>query len=72
MERSTTTTTGQATAKKATWWLVLALMSATLPAAASAVARLSRGIGQESESGGVEIEAEIADEGDFAFQCAPV
>ncbi len=69
MERSTTT--GQATAKKATWWLVLALASATFPAAASAVARLSRGIGQESHSG-VEIEAEIADEGDFAFQCAPV
>ncbi len=68
MERSTTTTTGQATAKKATWWLVLALMSATLPAAASAVARLSWRIEQESESSGVE----IADEGDFAFQCAPV
>lgn len=66
MERSTTT--GQATAKKVTWWLVLALMSAALPAAASAVARPSRGIEQESESSGVE----IADEGDFAFQCAPV
>ena len=66
MERSTTTE--QATAKKAAWWLVLALMSATLPAASSAVAGLSQGIGQESESGG----GEIADDGNFAFQCAPV
>ncbi len=73
MERTTITTTGQATAKKATWSLLLALalMSATLLTAAPAMAQANLETENESESGGVAVGFEVSNTGDFAGQCTP-
>ncbi len=72
MER-TTTAIGRATAKKATWslLLVLALMSATLLMAAPAMAQANLETENESESGGVAVGFEVSNTGDFAGQCTP-
>ena len=70
MER---TITGQATMKKAAWSLalVLALMSAALLSAAPAMAQVSQGIEQESESDGVDLSFSVENSGNYAGQCTP-
>ncbi len=70
MER---TTTGQATVKKAAWWLllVLALISATMLSAAPAMAQVSQKAEQQSESGGVATEFSVENSGNYAGQCVP-
>lgn len=52
-------------AKKATWSL-LALMTATLLAAAPAIAHANLKTKSEAESGGVELGFEVSNTGDFA------
>ena len=69
MER---TTIGQGTAKKAAWpLLMLALISVTMLSAAPAMAQVSQGAEQESESGGVATESSLENSGDYAGQCVP-
>ena len=70
MER---TITGQATMKKAAWSLalVLALMSVALLSAAPAMAQVSQGIEQESESDGVDLSFSVENSGNYAGQCTP-
>ena len=73
MEQTTTTTTGRAMAKKATWSLLLALalMLAALLTAAPAMAQVSLESENEAESDGVAIDFAVENSGNYASQCTP-
>ncbi len=51
--------------------ILAAILALALAAAVPAVAQVGNGVGQESESADVELEFEVANEGDYASQCTP-
>jgi hypothetical protein len=52
--------------------MILAAMLAMLVVAAvPAIAQVTGGLGQESESGDLETNFSVSNEGDYAFQCTP-
>ncbi len=51
--------------------ILAAILALALAAAVPAVAQVGQEVGQESESGDLGASFEVANEGDYAFQCTP-
>ncbi len=51
--------------------LLAAILALAMVAAAPAIAQVGQELGQESESGDLETNFEVSNEGDYAFQCTP-
>ena len=51
--------------------ILAAILALALALAVPAVAQVGNGVGQESESGDLGASFEVANEGDYAFQCTP-
>ena len=51
--------------------ILVAMLALALAAAVPAIAQVTHEVGQETESGDVELEFSVANEGDYASQCTP-